>query len=151
MILLSHSLWKTLLILWKTLIFKDFLRLKFFLPVENFSKNRVKSFLKIFQILPFAQTDKIRFSKSHTHKVYKRKRKYFFAVFNLPTMGERRSSPPRSGNACCKDDPRSRQFSLSPTPLESCENSQTKSALTIGFDSKSGFFIGLYSCAFVPR
>lgn len=73
MILLSHSLWKTLLILWKTLIFKGFLRLKKFLPVENFLKKLVKSFFYFFQILPFAQTDKIRFSKSHTHKFYKQK------------------------------------------------------------------------------
>ena len=67
------SLWKTLLILWKTLIFKGFSRPKNFKLVENFFKKLVKSFFYFFQILLFAQTDKFRFSISHTHKFHKQK------------------------------------------------------------------------------
>ena len=51
----SNSLWKSLLILLKTLIYKAFFRGKNFLPVENFFKILVKSFLKIFHFLQFAQ------------------------------------------------------------------------------------------------
>lgn len=44
--------------------------------MENFSKNLVKSFFEIFQILPFAQTDKIRFhNASYTQNLQTKKHK----------------------------------------------------------------------------
>ncbi len=70
------SLWKTLLILWKTLIFKGFSRPKNFKLVENFFKKLVKSFFYFFQILLFAQSDKIRFiNRSYTQNLQTKKHK----------------------------------------------------------------------------
>ena len=50
-----QNLWKTLLIMWKTLQYQAFLKVFFLVAMENFSKMLVKRFLKSFHFLRFAQ------------------------------------------------------------------------------------------------